>query len=269
MSQELMSQEECKNTLIELLRNVADICDKHQLVYNLSYGSMLGAIRHKGFIPWDDDIDITLPRKDYEMLIKILKTQKECEWMTVLDSNINGYYYPFAKVVDSRTCAKMEDNITEHGIWIDVFPLDNLPNNEKKAKRYIFKCLIKRSVIISMTTDFKSKNLGKKRFLKHVLKIYAQIRGPENIRNSFIHYMKKYEDLECEYIACLFSPYGQNERVKKIDMLKRNKYIFEGLEFWGPADFDKYLSRLYGDYMTLPSKDKQNNHDIIAWRVRP
>ena len=122
MKAEYLTKEECRNIELNILSAIAKICDDNNLKYFMCGGTMLGAIRHKGFIPWDDDIDIMLLRNDYERLVTILKKQKEYPWLQLLDSTVDGYYYTFAKAIDNTTCAKMEDNVTDHGLWVDIFP---------------------------------------------------------------------------------------------------------------------------------------------------
>ena len=129
-----LSNEEIREIQINLLETIKDICERYNIKYSLAYGTLLGAVRHKGFIPWDDDIDIFLQRPDYERLIDIISNQSEYYWLNVLDvRQKEDYYYPFAKAVDSRTLAKMADNTTPHGIWIDLFPIDHIPDKSRRA----------------------------------------------------------------------------------------------------------------------------------------
>ena len=115
---EAISRQEGKEIQLRLLREFASICDKHGLNYYLAYGTMLGAVRHKGFIPWDDDIEVYMDRPEYEKLICLLRdpAAPKPDWMEVLDLHTSRYFYPFAKVTDNRTIARMENNKTEHGI---------------------------------------------------------------------------------------------------------------------------------------------------------
>lgn len=263
----LLTMDEVKKIELQILSTVADICDRNDLPYYLAYGTMLGAVRHKGFIPWDDDIDIFLKRSDYQKLLFALKAQKP-EWMSVLDDSVEGYYYPFAKAVDNRTMAKMEDNVTPHGIWIDIFPEDNLPENDLERKIFIAYGTFLRDTIIAMTTDFTSDNLGKKALPKKILNFYASLVGKKKITEQFNQHALKYINASSKYVACLSTPYGQREMMDAKRVFKRTKFTFEGEEFFGPEDYDYYLGKLYGNYMQLPPVEKRRQHNIEAWYVK-
>ena len=160
----LLSRDECKQIQINILNEIATICEINGLQYYLAYGTLLGAIRHEGFIPWDDDIDIYLARNDYDRLAMILKNPQTAKpvWLEYYDGDKEGYYYPFAKAVDNTTIAKMEDNKTQHGIWIDIFPMDNIPNSNKKQEKFVKKGKFLRDLSIAMTTDFSASPSGAK-----------------------------------------------------------------------------------------------------------
>lgn len=267
MKRQLISRMECRVIQIRILKAIDDICEKKHIGYYIAYGSLLGAIRHKGFIPWDDDIDIIIPRKDYNKFLAVLKSDdKEIpEWMKIVDSETKGYYYPFAKIVDSRTCAKMDDNLTEHGIWIDVFPIDGLPNNNILGRIHINVCLVLRAIVISMTTDFSSSSLGERRTVKKILYLFAKIIGKKNICTISEKMMQLYSKDESIYVACLFSPYGQKEKVKSSVLFDSEKVEFEGEFFPAPKNWEEFLTRIYGNYMELPPVEKRRTHRIEAW----
>ena len=123
-----VSDSELKTIELEILREVAAFCDMHDVRYYLVCGTALGAVRHDGFIPWDDDIDLGLPRPDYERFLSLFRSEK----YTVLDSRFDDRYpYAFAKVSDNATC--LVENIAQPfpmGVYIDLFPIDGLPANE-------------------------------------------------------------------------------------------------------------------------------------------
>lgn len=266
MKNKYLTKNECRNIQVELLKKIAEICDNNNLKYYLCGGTLLGAIRHKGFIPWDDDIDISLQREDYDKLIEILKKQKDYKWISVLDSEVPGYYYTFAKVVDNRTIAKMEDNITEHGLWVDIFPYDNLPQDEKKCNKFLKKCYIYRSFIMAMTTDFTAKKI-KKRFVKRLLNIFANIYGKQKLLKKYQKYSRKYNNIETDYFGTTFTPYATRERFNKKWFSEIIKVEFENYKFNSPIDYDSALKQLYGNYMELPPIEKRREHRIIAWRI--
>ena len=119
-----IEQNEFREIQMCILDEIQRICKENNLKYSLAYGTLLGAVRHKGYIPWDDDIDICLLREDYEKLIAVLKDKNapgHKEWLTLVDDTCDGYFYPFAKAYDNRTAVKMERHKGEMGIWVDIF----------------------------------------------------------------------------------------------------------------------------------------------------
>ena len=262
-----ISREECRKIQMNILLVLDDICKRNDLNYYLGYGSMLGAVRHKGYIPWDDDIDICLFREDYDKLIKILKEQQEINWLDIVDSSVGEYYYPFAKATDNRTIAKMEDNITPHGIWVDIFPIDNVPNSKYRIKIYIYNCYLLRAMTIAMTTDFSEVKNVKKLKYKKFLNCIANIIGKNRICKYYEKKCKKYINKEKKYVAVLCSAYGYRDRMVKKYLLESEEYIFEKRKFSGFKNYDFYLSKLYGDYMKLPPEDKRRTHSVNAvWK---
>lgn len=267
MSQNLIPQNECKQIQLSILQQIDDICKSNHLNYYIAYGSLLGAVRHKGFIPWDDDIDIIMPRDDYRKFLNLVKKRQSVidDRFYLIDLDKAGYYYPFAKMVDNRTVAKMEDNLTEHGIWVDIFPIDGLPDNNITAKLHINLCLFLRAIVISMTTDFLGSDLGGKMLMKKVLNRLAKVVGMQRVTRFEEKVMQKYSDRKTKYVACLFSPYGQKEKVEASVLFKTTMLSFEGIDFQAPANWDEFLSRIYGNYMELPPEEKRRAHRIVAW----
>lgn len=265
-----LTREECKQTMLNILDLIAKVCEENNLHYFLAYGTMLGAVRHHGFIPWDDDIDIYLPRKDYEKLLTLMKEESETSntWIDVKDQTTENYYYPFAKIVDARTVAKMENNLTEHGIWVDVFPVDNSCDNTLLANLQIEECAFLRAIIISMTTDFTADNLGNKRGIKRALRCIAKMVGYKRITNRFIQVSKRYDDSSSDYAMNFFTIYKARDRMKKNILFTEAEYSFEGHTYVGSKYYDEFLSHMYGDYMKMPPENKRRTHSIDAyWKI--
>lgn len=266
----IIDRNECKKIQLDILDEIVNICDRNSLQYYLSYGSLLGAVRHKGFIPWDDDIDICLFRKDYEQLIKILKSKKDNDipvWLDIIDGDVSEYYYTFAKAVDSRTIAKMEDNLTDHGIWIDIFPLDNLPDNQLLRGLFLHYCYFLRAVILAMTTDFLGTASGSKTYIKRLLNICAKSIGKKRVYNHYEKICRINKDNHSDYVGMLFSAYGVRDCVLREKVSKASTYTFEDRYYTGYANYDYFLSKMYGDYMKIPPVEKQRTHSIDAhWK---
>lgn len=179
---DIISREESKSIMLSIMDAIDEICKENGITYFITAGTLLGAVRHKGFIPWDDDIDIVLFRDDYDKLLSILKSQNKFSWLGIVGPDKKKYYYPFAKAVDNRTIAKQEDNTSEYGIWVDIFPLNAFPDSLKEQKIFMRNCQNLRAMILSMTTDFAHVQFNKKFLIKSVLKFLSLIVGKQTIK---------------------------------------------------------------------------------------
>lgn len=254
-----------KDIELNMLKYVAQICDENKLRYFLGGGTLLGAIRHKGFIPWDDDVDIMMPREDYNKLAMILKENNNKKYKYLDYKNCNTYYYPFAKLIDKRTKIIENENkeIEELGIYIDIFPIDEISDKEEENIK-LFK---KYKIYDFMLSSYRLKKFKNKRIIKYLIKIYM------NLFNNDKKILQKIEKLGQKYtntntVACISGRYFQKEIMNK-DYIKT--YIwqeFEGYKFKVPVGYHEYLEKHYGNYMKLPPKEKQiSNHDTeVYWR---
>lgn len=253
---------EIKSIEFQILKKIADICNKNNIKYSLAYGTLIGAIRHGGFIPWDDDIDIIILRKDVARFVQLMKMDNTYD---VISSDEKFFFYPYLKISDKNTIVKEKNSTTQTGIWVDVFPLDNVPYNKIKRKIFFFNCKILRGMVLSNTTDFTSSN-NRKILIKRVLSFITNIIGLNKIKVIYSKYVRKYETLSSNYISVLSTPYiGKETFSNKLldDLVDVN---FETEKFKCMKDYDKYLKQIYGEYMILPSKDKQKSHEIIVYK---
>lgn len=262
MDKSYLSQNECKQRILAVLVELDKICKQNSLNYYLAYGTLLGAVRHKGFIPWDDDIDILLMRKDYNKLISILKNTNN-GWLGVLDGSTKGYYYTFAKAYDKRTIAIHDDTLVECGLWVDIFPWDGVPTNKREYKNYVRNCYYMRNWILAMSSNFILMKFSKKYFVKLFFDILARIVGKKRIFEYSNSYNQKYG--ESDYISCLTTPYTRKELFRKDEMIPTTELVFEGMKFPVPKNWKKVLELIYGDYMKLPPINQRRTHNIIAF----
>lgn len=258
----------------KILDKVVTLLDENNIKYSLCGGTLLGAIRHKGFIPWDDDIDIFICRDDYNKLQEILKENNK------LDNNIFFHSYelknlnlPFTKVYnkDIRIEDKRYIDSYENYLWIDIFPVDGLPNNEKEcvklySKKEKYRILMK---FKKMSLSFMFKN--KKRFFINIgklfVKIFFNLLPQSFLTKKIIKLTYKNPYLTSNYAGCLTWGYGPQEKMKKKEFEEYIDVEFEGSIYKSIKNYDLYLTNLYGDYMTLPPEDKRVTHSFEAWRV--
>lgn len=182
MKEHYLSPKEIQDIEFDILKAFDRLCKKYNLYYSLTYGTMIGAIRHGGFIPWDDDVDVMMPRNDYDKLIDIVRHDEEIRKNYVLlHDGQKGYYYPFYKLCDVRTVAKADDNITRHGLWIDIFPVDSVYEDEQRTKKLHKQFRLMKNTVLSYTTDFRAKHKNWKFIPKFFLSVVAHIYGIDRL----------------------------------------------------------------------------------------
>ena len=253
--------EELKQIQLNILKEIHSFCVEHQLTYYLAYGTLLGAVRHKGFIPWDDDIDICMPRRDYDIFCKTFKTVDAI--YRVLDHhNTKGYYLPFAKVCDTRTETHetVALDIPGCGVYVDVFPLDGLSDDLSVAK----KTHEKESVLMKLYAA-RAHRLPSLKELIHHWKwgLFYPIHwfvSPKWIANRIEKIAKQYAYEESKYVGVAYGFYGDRETMPREIFVKECLVTFEDGTYFAPANPDAYLTHMYGDYMQLPPEEKRVTH---------
>lgn len=263
-----ISLQDLKKIEYDLLLEFSDFCDEHHLRYFLAYGTLLGAVKYHGFIPWDDDMDINMPRPDYDRFLE-LTAGKLGEDAAVLSQNTPGYIYPFAKIINSKTVL-MEDIIDmSHplGVYIDVFPIDGLPRDEKQIRRLSKKqILIKKMLFLSVSPIKKGKTPGS-------ILLKALVFTPFKII-GYRFFTKKLDSLAREWNFETSEYVSRVAWDRKIITIDKENYIkpvmlkFENRLFKAPSNYHEHLTALYGDYSKLPPADKcvSHHHFQAYWR---
>lgn len=264
-----LTLQELKKIEFDILKVFDDFCKENNIRYFLAYGTLLGAIRYKNFIPWDDDIDLLIPREDYNRMITLFKdTEKYRLFAFEKDPT---YRYPFAKLCDMST-RKDEigyDNGVELGVDIDLFPLDAWDDNLEKAKLEAKR--IQRLMLCLGLTKVKkvSDPSFVKRFVKSALMIWCKMRGPK-------YFLHKIQKETCKlgqqgnvYVgAKSWCVYGERGIIPAEAFAESIDIEFEGRMFPAPVGYDMYLTCLYGDYLPEPPKEKQiTHHGFKAYRL--
>lgn len=260
-----LSNSEYKSAQLKMLNTFVDFCDANGLRYYLSGGTLLGAIRHKGFIPWDDDIDINMPRPDHERLLTMTGGQLSgyvfrtadpdsyipgCQWTRLCNENIiiENYHSGATDIPDYVP------------LFLDIFPIDGFPVNNTVCKLYCRTLKAVRSFLgVSLHKNIMAVN--KKRYIAHVLMyIPAHIVGKRLWTRIFQKLARRYDFDQCDLVGVTTTTkYITRERVPKKDYIPQIRVPFEDREYCAPANYDVYLRQLYGNYMQLPPKDKQRS----------
>lgn len=246
--------------LLSKFLELSTLLKSHNLSYYMIGGTLLGAIRHKGFIPWDDDIDIGISRPDYERLLAILNDNKSLIDFDYHRSNEN-YYYNFIKVVDKTVEVdfKWHNNLSyKTYASIDVFPLDGTPN--LLVFRYLYVSYIQ--VLISfknyLVLDSNSRPYFKKK-IANILKKYSGI-NPRLLVQFIENQMKRFPVESSKYLVNYSGIYGIREVVSKEVFGVPSKYNFEGELFTGVQNYHRYLAKIYGEYLKIPDKNYRYSH---------
>lgn len=272
---------ELKKIEIEILKNIADYCDNNGLRYYLCGGTLIGAIRHKGFVPWDDDIDIIMPRPDFMKFIELFNSSNKYYKVNCIFNNPK-WYSTFAEVEDIRTIKTYNSfNLNEiHGVNIDIFITDGSPNNYFIRRIFwVVNNVLARILTLSHQNftiskhynDVDTRNANLKKYLRTAIKFiaipFARCTRIFNLAMIINKIAMHFDINKSEYIGVsTFPHYGYRECVKAKNFLPIEKREFEGDLFNTPKNYHEYLSNLYGDYMKLPPKEKQvSHHNFIAY----
>ena len=259
-----LTLDEIKSTELNILSYVASLCEKYSLRYFLAYGTLIGAIRHKGFIPWDDDIDIVMPREDYICLLEILKREKgRYECLVPLE---NGYFYEFAKVIDSTTSVQEKSTISARcGVWIDIFPMDGLKVEDKLS--HFLLMFYNRCRAAAVNKEFPHKTKGMLVPLEYLFWKLCRLIGYKPFLKLSLKLSQKYKYDECDIVGYASSYPAYNKYLKKEWFSETIKVDFENLKFKIPVGYHEYLTTQYGDYMELPPENKRVSHHMEAYKI--
>lgn len=268
-----LSETEIKEELTKMLSTVDQYMSENNFQYTIFAGTLLGAVRHRGFIPWDDDVDIAMLRPEYERLLNKLRDNPVIrDNIIAVGFELENGDLPYIKIVNKKI--KTEEYISSYSsqqgyLWIDVFPLDGIPTNNvngyyKKLHQlesnYLGKRIYINKWIICSPKERNPINRFKM-FLKYAAINYSAL------TSRFINFAKKYDvDMNGEVSNNIWG-IGYKEAFPARYMTEMIEYKFENIKVKGMKEADKWLHVRYGDYMKLPKQDERINHGLKAWAI--
>lgn len=252
-----------QNIILNIMQHIDEICLKHNIEYYIIGGTALGAIRHGGFIPWDDDLDIAMDRANYNKFLKVCRKELdkdvyyfqegEVDWPLYFSKvRLRGTY--FEEVEEDKSILK-----ENRGIYVDIFPLDNVSNNKIISIWQYFcgKALVSYSL---NKRGYKNASIFKKSIMFLTFPLKVKI-----IRSFFKEQVEKYKNIETDYLGgfYLISRFKNTITLKKIWGVPK-RVQFEKTSLLAPSDLNGFLEFYFGDFMILPPKENRKGHHLIS-----
>ncbi len=267
--QEITDVKEIQSILLDALRYFKDICKKNNLRYFLSNGTLIGAVKYKTFVPWDDDVDILMPREDYDKLLSLTNIDNG-RYKLISPKTTPNWRSTYAKLTDTTTVLEEVgfDLGLEIGISIDIFPIDKWCYCKCRAKWQAFYCdLLKRFLIFANAEYFQTDKNGIKRFVLKSMYNFGKAIGSERLQNKIIKKAEKSKKYKDKYVGCVIWTCHSTTEVLPKEVFEKEEYAtFCGDEYPIPTGYKQYLSNLYGNWQEeLPLEKQKSNHNIKAW----
>ena len=256
---------EVQTHLLKIFKEFVRVCEKHHLRYFVDSGTLIGALRHKGFVPWDDDIDVMMPREDFDKYIKLQSEYEGTPYFIQTWRSDPHYTYCFAKLRDSSTTFIENFYVNHHinhGLWIDIFVLDGVSYKEKPrekfAHRFRFTWYMNyMSYLPQLTRKFHKETFFKDLGL-NIVGCLFYIMDPFHLRNRIVEKYMKHHKLEKSKMVANYYDFKPKKQAMRKELF--DEYIqvpFEDMMVNAPKGYDEYLTILYGDWRTPPPKEKQ------------
>ena len=262
MAIEILSQEQLARVQeieLEALIEFDRICTKHNIPYSLAGGTLLGAVRHKGFIPWDDDIDVVLLREDYDKLEKILIEELPEKYFYQTKNTDKNWFRLYGKIRVNGTLfveAAHSNRDVHHGVYIDIFPLDALPD-DKVAKTKLLREFKFWNTILSAKYINPASRHGKKRLVAYLLRFLFLPFSLKFLYNKTNAIASRYKTEDNSRVMSFLGSYGERDSLSKEKACNLCRLDFEGHSFCCFGAYDELLTSIYGDYMQLPPPEKR------------
>lgn len=259
------------NVLLYMAKEFDQLCRENKINYSVDGGTMIGIIRHKGFIPWDDDFDVHMLRDDYESFINLIESGIDSRFRVITWENTDNYYHGHAKLIlvgsEIRQASHINSDETSE-IFIDIFPLDNAPEKifQKFKQKWI--CYFLNKMVVNSGNFNRKKKLILRGLDSLLLFIYHRIGRKQTIL-LINHYAQEYNDRNKKNVAYMTGSRNGYERSYSARYMHENTtYMpFENIELLCSKDYDYLMRKQFGNYMEIPPKESRKDHQIVLVKL--
>ncbi len=259
-----------QNIELKTLKQIKRICEAENIRYFIIGGTLIGALRHEGFIPWDDDVDIGIPRSDYNRFVKVAKSYLPDNYEVRTMDSSRTYKCYYTRVVDNNMKILWDHGQykAEIGVWTDVFPLDGLPSGKLRRKMHVFhlnfiKALYKFTQIDNVSTNVRRSRIEQALIRFAMITRIGKLFNGDKLLKKLDRTLQKYDFDKCEYMFNYSGCYKDREIAPRSFFDGVQTVRFEDALVAAPSGADGYLRNVYGDYMQLPPPEKQVSHHVI------
>lgn len=265
-----MGNEKLHQAELKIAKYFVDVCEKNNLTYYMMGGTLLGAVRHKGFIPWDDDMDFGMPREDYEKLVSYLNNNPSDQYNLCTFLEDTNEDYPIKIESSELTLIDKSTGIERtRNVWIDIFPIDGMPDNSLMKYVHKLKLLVLRAFfkLSQLSGNVSEVNYSRTNIEKIIIKVGKVINIEKRLDSKKLYLkldkaLKEYSFDSSQSVVNFMGAYKFKEMFPKKIYENTQYYEFENTAFIGPENFDYVLTQMYGNYNEIPKDSEKNKHHI-------
>lgn len=260
--------QQIKGVLAEMFAWFHGFCQENHLRYYMLGGTMLGAVRHQGFIPWDDDVDVGMPRADFQRMEQLLRENPHDIYvLETPDSEKPDFFYPYGKIYDTRTTLVENTRVpVKRGVYLDVFPLDGAGDSREEGLKLFAPIKRRMELLLAMTTGIrKGRKFYKNAGVIALRCIPRWVLDPKKLLHDIQHRCARKDFDRCAWVSNYAGAYWEKEMMPREVFGEPTEYVFENMRAYGVRDYEAYLTALYGDWRQLPPVEKRvSHHDNVS-----